>query len=317
MRCRRSGNIQSDGSERPLRYSGGGSSLPKRAELTFPPEISYLNDVKTSRPSHFVLLLFLLVLIGIESGCGMKSLIFFPDKEIIQTPADAGLPFEDLYIETPDGVKINGWFIPYPGATTTLLWLHGNGGNISHRVARIRRFHRTLNANTFIIDYRGYGRSGGNISEEGTYRDAEAAYDYLLTREDVDPAKIIPFGSSLGAAVAVELSLQRKVRGLILEAPFTSIQEMSRVVVPWLPVGWLISTRYDNLSKVGGLDVPILILHGDRDETVPFAQGRKLFEAAPEPKTFYVIPGAGHNNADIVGGQPYLQAVGQFIESLP
>jgi fermentation-respiration switch protein FrsA (DUF1100 family) len=252
-----------------------------------------------------------------ETGCAVKSLIFFPEKEIFQTPAHAGLPFEDLTIETSDGVKINGWFVPSPGAKTTILWLHGNGGNISHRVGRIHRFHHALKANILIIDYRGYGRSGGKVSEKGTYLDAMAAYDYLLTRSDVDPARIVSFGSSLGAAVAVELSLQRKVQGVILESPFASIREMARVAVPWLPVGWLITTRYDNLSKIGRLKIPILILHGNQDETVPFEQGRKLFEAAREPKRFYTIAGAGHNNTDLVGGPPYLQAISEFIAQLP
>lgn len=251
------------------------------------------------------------------SGCAMKSLIFFPEKEITLTPADAGLAFEDLTLTTADGVKINGWFVPHAGAKTTILWLHGNGGNISHRVSRIHRFHHALRANILIIDYRGYGRSGGRVSEKGTYLDAVAAYDYFLSRRDVDPARIVPFGSSLGAGVAVELSLRRKVQGLILESPFASIREMARVAVPWLPVGWLITTRYDNLSKIGRLNIPILILHGDRDGTVPFAQGRKLFEAAREPKRFYTISGADHNNTDIVGGQSYLQALSQFIEQLP
>ena len=247
----------------------------------------------------------------------MKSLIFFPEKEIVQTPSDVGLRFEDLSLRTSDGITINGWFVPYPGARTTLLWLHGNGGNISHRVSRIRHSHDALKSNILIVDYRGYGRSEGKISEEGTYRDAMAAYDYLLTRRDVDPARIIPFGASLGAAVAVELSLQRKTQGLILEAPFASIREMARVTVPWLPIGALITTRYDNLSKVGRLEIPILILHGDRDETVPFAQGRKVFEAAREPKVFHTIPGAGHNNIDAMGGPVYFEAIADFIAHLP
>lgn len=271
---------------------------------------------ETPRSSYFPILLFF-PLLFMESGCAMKSFIFYPEKEITRTPADAGLSFEDLTIDTSDGVKINGWFVPYPGARTTLLWLHGNGGNISHRVSRIRRSHDALKTNVLIIDYRGYGRSGGRVSEKGTYLDAVAAYDYLLTRSDVDPERIIPFGSSLGAGVAIELSLQRKVRGLILEAPFVSIREMARVAFPWLPVGGLITTRYDNLSKIGRLEIPIMILHGDRDETTPFAQGQKLFEAAREPKVFYPVSGAGHNNTDVVGGQPYLAAISTFIERLP
>jgi len=246
----------------------------------------------------------------------MKRFIYFPQKEIVRTPADVGLPFEDLSLSTSDGVAINGWFIPFPGARTTLLWFHGNGGNISSTVGRLRQYHNALKANILVIDYREYGRSSGEVSEEGTYQDALAAYDYLLTRSDVDPTRIIAFGYSLGSAVAVELSLQRKTQGLILEAPFTSIQEMASLVVPWIPVGPLITTRYDTLSKIGRLKIPLLIIHGDQDEVVPFAQGRKVFEAANEPKTFFPIPGAGHNNTNIVGGQSYLQTLSLFIDHL-
>lgn len=260
--------------------------------------------------------LILSIILFTQWGCGMKSFIYFPEKEIVQTPVNVGLAFEDLSLRTSDGITINGWFIPYPGAKTTLLWLHGNGGNMSYPLGRLRQLHHTLKANILTIDYREYGRSEGTISEEGSYRDAEAAYDYLLTRSDVDPARIIPFGVSLGAAVATELSLQRKVQALILEAPFTSIREMARVVVPWLPVGPMISTRYDNLSKIGRLEVPLLILHGDQDEVVPFSQGRQVFEAARGPKTFVTIPGAGHNNTALVGGQLYLQAISNFVERL-
>ncbi|MBI3803263.1 MAG: alpha/beta hydrolase [Nitrospirae bacterium] len=247
----------------------------------------------------------------------MKSFIFFPEKEIMQTPADAGLPFEELYLDTADGVKINGWFVPYPGAQTTLLWLHGNGGNISYVVGRIRRFAPGLKCNILVIDYRGYGRSGGEISEEGTYRDAQAAYDYLRARPDVDPSRIVLLGVSLGAGVATELALQRPVQGLILEAPFASIREMARIVAPYIPIGPLLTTRYDNLAKIGQVAVPLLIVHGDQDEVVPFEQGRMLFAAAREPKQFYTIPGAGHNNTDAVGGAAYFEQIAQFIATLP
>jgi fermentation-respiration switch protein FrsA (DUF1100 family) len=245
-----------------------------------------------------------------------KSFIFFPEKEIVETPADAGLAFEDLYLNTSDGVKINGWFVPSSGARTTLLWFHGNAGNIGHRVDPLRRLHDALSVNILMIDYREYGKSEGKVSEEGTYRDAIAAYDYLLTRSDVDPGRIILFGQSLGAAVAVELALKRKAAGLILEAPFTSIAAMAKATLPWLPIGGLISTRYDNLSKITRINLPLLILQGDRDEVVPYAQGRRLFEAAREPKTFYTITGAGHNDTYLVGGEPYDQALLRFIEGL-
>lgn len=267
-------------------------------------------------PLAIVLLLFLL-LFGVESGCEMKSFIYFPKKKIVRTPADDGLFFEDLSLRTSDGVKINGWFIPSPGARTTLLWLHGNGGNIGNTIGRLKQFHHALKTNILVIDYREYGKSGGEVSEEGTYLDAVAAYDYLLTRSDVDPTRIIPFGYSLGSAVAVELSLQRKAEGLILEAPFASIQEMAGVVFPWLPVGPFITTRYNTLSKIGSLEVPLLILHGDQDDVVPFTQGREVFEAARAPKTFYTVSGAGHNNTTLIGGQAYLKTVADFIARLP
>jgi len=246
----------------------------------------------------------------------MKYFIYAPEKEILRTPADVGLPFEDLSLHTSDGVEINGWFIPSPGARTTLLWLHGNGGNLSDTVDRLSQYHQALRTNIMVIDYREYGRSSGEVSEEGTYLDALAAYDYLLTRKEVDPTRIIVFGYSLGSAVAVELSLQRKTRGLILEAPFASIEEMAEEEFPWIPVGPLITTRYDTLSKISHLAVPLLILHGDRDDVVPFEQGREVFEAAQGPKTFYVIAGAGHDNTNVVGGQAYLKMVSDFIDHL-
>ncbi|HZR46185.1 MAG TPA: alpha/beta fold hydrolase, partial [Candidatus Manganitrophaceae bacterium] len=204
-----------------------------------------------TRVFHLMILLFLFVfLFGAGNGCVMKEFIYAPDKEIVRTPADVGLVFEDLSLHTSDGVEINGWFIPYPGTRTTLLWFHGNGGNISYTVDRLRKYHHALKANLLVIDYREYGRSRGEASEEGTYLDALAAYDYLLSRKDVDPTRIIAFGYSLGSAIAVELSLQRKTRGLILEAPFASIEEMAEVRFPWIPVGPLITTRYDTLSKI-------------------------------------------------------------------
>ncbi|HET6370512.1 MAG TPA: alpha/beta hydrolase [Nitrospiria bacterium] len=252
-----------------------------------------------------------------STGCPMeKSFIFFPEKEIVETPADAGLAFDDVYLKTSDGVKINGWFVPSAGSRTTLLWFHGNAGNIGHRVDPIRRLHDALNVNILMIDYREYGKSNGEVSEEGTYRDAIAAYDYLLTRSDVDPKRIVLFGQSLGAGVAVELALKRKAAGLILEAPFTSIAAMAKAAFPWLPIGGLLSTRYDNLSKIARVNVPLLILQGDRDEVVPYAQGRQLFEAAKEPKTFYTIQGAGHNDTYLIGGEPYHRALFRFIERL-
>ena len=245
-----------------------------------------------------------------------ERFIFYPSSRIEATPKEIGLPFEDLFFSTSDGIRLNGWFVPYPNAPITLLWAHGNAGNISHRVENIKLLHEKIKINIFIFDYRGYGRSQGSASEEGTYRDAGAALQYLRSRDDVDPKRIIFFGRSLGAAVAAELAAHENCLALVLETPFTSIRDMARVAFPFLPLGPFLRTRYDVIAKVKKIQVPLLVLHGDQDEVVPFSQGRKVFEAAPEPKEFYTIRGAHHNDTYIAGGEAYFGALKSFIERL-
>jgi len=242
-----------------------------------------------------------------------KGFIFFPEKRVIATPADADLTYEDLYLNTHDGVKINAWFVPFAGSRRTLLWFHGNAGNIGNRVDLLSLLHRKLKSNVLIMDYRGYGLSEGEISEEGTRLDARAAYDYLLSRSDINPREIILFGRSLGAAVAIDLAVDLEHGALILEAPFTSIKEMAKKTFPFLPTSMLLKTRYDSLSKIKAVQLPLLILHGDQDQVVPFSQGRALFSAANDPKTFYIIRGAGHNDSYVVGGKGYFEALQGFV----
>ena len=249
------------------------------------------------------------------SGCPLEEkFIFYPLDAIDETPRNIGLPFDDISFSTGDGLQLNGWFVPYPGAQTTLLWFHGNAGNISHRLENIRLLHDRVKINTFIFDYRGYGRSQGRPSEEGTYMDGEAALRYLRSRKDVDPKRIVFFGRSLGAAVAAELATREDALALILETPFASVREMARVAFPFLPVGPLLRTRYDTVEKVKRVKGPLLVVHGDRDEIVPFAQGKKVFDAAPQPKEFYAIRGAHHNDTYLVGGEAYFAALKDFIE---
>ena len=244
-----------------------------------------------------------------------RQFIFFPEKELAETPAQWGLSFEDVRFTASDGVKLHGWYVPGSGEVTW-LWFHGNAGNISHRLEDLMLLHRNLDVNVFLFDYRGYGLSEGQVSEEGTYRDAAGALDYLLSRQDVDPQKIVYFGRSLGAAVAVWLASEHEPYGLVLESPFTSVKDMAQKAYPRLPLYLLVRTKYDSLSKIGGLSCPILILHGDEDEIVPIGQGRKLYDAATEPKSFYEIQGAAHNNTYIVGGEPYFRTLADFVESL-
>lgn len=261
-------------------------------------------------------LLFVFI-ISLLAGCGMERwFIFFPEKSVEVTPTNVGLSFEDLYISTSDGTRINGWYVPFPGAEVTLLWFHGNAGNLGNRVDHLRDLHRALGVNVLMIDYREYGRSEGQVTEEGTYQDALAAYEYLVKRPDVDPLRIVVYGQSLGSAVAVDLAVNRRLSGLILEAPFTSIRAMAAFHYPWLPFGGFLSTRYDSLDKIGKVHIPLLILHGDQDEIVPYGQGKMLYEAAGSPKRLYTISGAGHNDVYIIGGAGYFRAMREFIQGL-
>jgi hypothetical protein len=251
-----------------------------------------------------------------------KRLIFHPDKSNDSaTPDVYGIEYDDVTFRTEDGLNLHGWFVPgkksLPDADLhTLLWFHGNAGNINHRLDNIMMLYDRVPVNVFIIDYRQYGRSEGKISEKGTYIDARAALAYLHSRKEINQEKIIFFGRSLGSAVAVELALKEKCRALILETPFTSIKDMGKKLYPFLPISFLIRTKYDSLAKIGNIKVPILIMHGDQDKLVPFEHGRELYKAANEPKEFYTIPGAGHNDTHIVGGEEYYGVIKNFVNKL-
>jgi fermentation-respiration switch protein FrsA (DUF1100 family) len=244
-----------------------------------------------------------------------KRYIFFPSSVIEQTPADLGVEYEEVFFTTGDGVRLHGWYLPGTG-DVTWLWFHGNGGNISHRVDELAIFRNRLGVNQFIFDYRGYGRSPGTPSEQGTYQDSRAALVYLLSRTDVAPDKIVYFGRSLGAAIAVELATSREPMALVLVAPFASIADMAKVAFPFMPFHLFVRGRYDSVARIKGIHVPVLILHGDQDATVPLNQGRKLFEAANEPKRFQLLPGTAHNDTYIAGGGNYWDTVEEFLASL-
>ena len=248
-----------------------------------------------------------------------RYFIYFPTREIFLTPETHNVPFEDVEFTAGDGVTLHGWFIPAgkegSGAPPTLVWFHGNGGNLSHRVTNITLLRHHVRTNIFIYDYRGYGRSEGVPSESGIYRDGEAAVRYLLTRTDVDSGRLVYFGRSLGASVALQEALRHPPAGIILESPFISIAAMAQKLYG-LPLGRFLLTRYDNESKIRRLRLPLLVLHGDRDQIVPLKMGRALFDMANEPKDFYVIKGAGHNDTDVTGGVIYFRRLESFILEL-
>lgn len=237
--------------------------------------------------------------------------IFYPTREIPVTPPVIGLGFEDVYFKTQDGVTLNGWFIKAPNGRCTLLCFHGNAGNLGHRLEKIALFHR-LGVNIFIIDYRGYGKSEGKPTEEGVYQDALAAYDYLLTRRDVDPDKIIGYGDSLGGAVAVDLATKKKLACLIIDSSFTSVADLSKTIFPFVPP-FLLTTKMDSASKVKNISVPKFFIHSINDEIVPFALGKKLFDAAAQPKEFLEITG-GHNINHIDSKDVLLRGISEFLK---
>ena len=244
-----------------------------------------------------------------------KRFIFFPTREVEYTPDQLGLAYEDIYFNTNDGIKLNGWFVP--GRTgSTWLCFHGNGGNIGHRVTEIALLHHNLGISLLIFDYRGYGKSAGAPSEQGTYLDARAALGYLRGRPDVAGKRIVYFAHSLGAAVAVELAATEPPQGLVLVSPFASVQSMARITFPLLPSGWLTKGKYNSLGRIGAVRRPLLILHGEQDKLVPVAEGEMLFQAANEPKKLQVVPATGHNDMFETGGEPYWGALERFIAEL-
>jgi uncharacterized protein len=222
--------------------------------------------------------------------------IYRPDKVFVAEGSELGRPFEDLYLTTKDGVRLNAWFFPAeynaPHRHQGMLICHGNGGNLSHRLELCRELLKT-GVSVMVFDYRGYGRSEGKPSEEGTYLDAQTVYQWL--RENgFTPKNIIAFGESLGGGVASELAMREPVGGLVLQSTFTSIPAVGAELFPWLPVRWISSIKYDTLSKLPRLKVPVLVMHSRGDGLVRFHHAEKNFAAANEPKMFWETNG-DHN----------------------
>ena len=243
-----------------------------------------------------------------------NKIIFHPSPypDGYWNPTTLGVPAQDIYFNSEDGVKLHAWFIPAPNADATLLWFHGNAGNLSHRLDNIQRLKR-LNLNIFIFDYRGYGRSEGDPDEKGIYKDSRAAYKQVLAMDGVSVDSLFLFGRSLGGICAVETAMNHPARGLILESVFTNSADMSRTIFPLIPLGWAVRSKLDAVGKVPHLKLAKLFLHGTRDDIVPYDLGRKLFEKAGNPKAFYAIEGAGHNDTYILGGAGYFDALNRFI----
>ncbi len=239
--------------------------------------------------------------------------IYYPTRRIETDPSERGLEYREVHFNTSDNKKISAWFIPKEGARFTVLFSNGNAGNISHRLDKISTFHQ-LGVNVFIYDYRGYGKSQGFPSEAGLYKDIRGAYNYLLNELEIPAKRIILYGESLGGAVAIDLASQELVGGLITEGTFASVKEMSRLILPFIP-SFIFASRFDSLTKIKEVDSKKMIIHSKDDEIIPFSQGKSLFEAAKEPKTFLQLRG-GHNTAFWQSAQDYKEGLKSFIEEL-
>jgi len=252
----------------------------------------------------------LLVLVVYLMQGRMLYLANVPGRTLTATPADIDLDYQDVSIETTDGVRLHGWFIPGT-STRVLLFFHGNAGNISHRLDSIRQF-LGLGLSVFIIDYRGYGQSGGKTTEKGIYKDADAAWRFLTDERGVEADDIIIFGRSMGASAAARLATKQQPLALIVESSFTSIPDIAQEIYPWLPARWLSHLRHATRDYVRDVRSPVLVIHGRDDEIVPFHHGEAIFEAANEPRTQLVLRG-GHNDAYIRDESNYIKGLRAFL----
>lgn len=285
--------------------------LPISGQAQFQKDFKLNIFLKIGLSIIFVLAGFIVIIRMIES----KS-IFFPTKYPDGQWETSGLNFniENCWLKSADGLKLHGWFIPVAGSTKVLLWFHGNAGNLSHRLDNIIML-QEVGVQQFILDYRGYGRSEGTPEEQGMYLDAEAACNFLINKKGFAPENIIIFGRSLGGGVAAELALRKPCGGLILESTFTSVGEIARKVVPFLPTTKILKNKFDTLAKIRQIRIPVLVIHGLQDELIPYENGEKIFTTANKPKYFYPV-NAGHNDLYFRGGKPYLNRIKQFAATL-
>lgn len=250
------------------------------------------------------------------------QLLFQPSSRLLATPSDAGMEYETVDLTTEDGETLHGWWIPAADVsretrtsevpTRTLLFFHGNAGNISGRLESVQQFHQ-LGLNVLIVDYRGYGQSTGSPSEEGLYKDADTCWEHLTDERGIAPDDIGIFGRSMGGGVATWLAARHTPGAVILESVFTNVPDIGAHHYPFLPVRALATNQFDNESRVAEIDVPILVIHSREDRVVPFKLGRRVYEVATEPKQFLEIQG-GHNDGFMVSSPTYLKTIGDFLE---
>lgn len=243
-----------------------------------------------------------------------NRLIYFPPRypDGFASLPNHAIPVEEVWLTTEDGVRINAFYHSNPTSRKVLLWFHGNAENIGYGLPQMKLLSQ-IGVNILAVDYRGYGKSLGEPDEAGVYHDADAAYDYLVKQRQIRPEDIFIYGVSLGGAVAINLAARHPCGGLIVQSSFTNARAMTRRMFGIPFIEYVPKSRFDSLEEIRKVRAPILIAHGTRDEVVPFEMGRSLFAAAPEPKRFYPIAGAGHNDVIAMGGDSYLTSLQDFV----
>jgi fermentation-respiration switch protein FrsA (DUF1100 family) len=240
--------------------------------------------------------------------------LYRPVREVPYTPDELGLDYEKIIFKSEDGLMLSGWYISAEGAELTVLFCHGNGGNMMHSLDTINILYN-MGLNCFIFDYRGYGNSEGKPSEEGTYLDIRAAYKWLTEKKGVSVNNIIAFGRSLGGSIAAELASKVRVGALIVESAFTSYVDIGRKFYPYMPVRWFARFSYRTIDYIKDVHCPVMIIHSRNDETIPFEFGLELYESANEPKEFVEIFGS-HNDGFLVSSEIYKNAWMKWLKSL-
>jgi fermentation-respiration switch protein FrsA (DUF1100 family) len=240
--------------------------------------------------------------------------LYKPLPEVTYTPGELGLEFEEVTFRTDDGVKLTGWYVPADESKPTILFCHGNGGNMMHRLDSINIFNN-LGLNCFIFDYRGYGQSRGRPTEEGTYVDAAASYRYLTEDKMIEPQDIIIFGRSLGGSIAAQLATNVNAQSLVIESSFTSYVDIGERFYPYMPVRWFAAFGYETAEYIRDVDCPVMIIHSRNDEIIPFELGLELYEIANEPKRIVEINGS-HNDGFLISGEIYKKAWTNWLKVL-
>jgi len=238
--------------------------------------------------------------------------LYSPMREVFSTPAELGLDFENVVFKSADGLNLAGWYVPVDNPKFTLLFCHGNSGNVAHRLDSINIFHN-LGLNCFIFDYRGYGNSQGKPSEEGTYLDAMTAYNWLIKEKKIPADNIIIFGRSLGGSIAARLASEVEARALVVESAFTSYVDMGKEYYPYMPVKWFARFSYRTIDYVKNVHYPVMFIYSRNDEIVPYKFGLELYEAANEPKEFIEIFG-GHNDCFLASGEIYIEVWEKWLK---